>query len=382
MACVNNSLLMKEENRLKILSLVREKEQSRADIARSTGLSRAAVTLIVDALIKDGLIVEGEAVRTGVGRRPTKLEVCPDAYVAIGIDLSRIGCNVSYINFASKTVMEDSIPFMTDADSTISAVCDSINHALETKFSGKRILGVGVCCPGPIDSQNGVILNPPGLEMFHGFGVKQAIESRIDLRVLLEKDTNALAVCEKNIRKTDEDIVYLLADHGIGCGVIKDSKLLCSKGGMGCEIGHVTLKYDGERCRCGNVGCAELYASIPAILDKANKETAKKFDFSTFIELVNGGDHKAKRIMVDYTSILSAVCVGAVNLFEPDVIVLGGQLKQAEKLLSESIEQKLLGATLSCGHRKVRVLGSVLGENARAYSAAELVIERYLIGGQ
>ena len=65
-----------------------------------------------------------------------------------------------------------------------------------------------------------------------------------------------------------------------------------------------------------------------------------------------------------------------------DVIVLGGQLKQAEKLLSESIEQKLLGATLSCGHRKVRVLGSVLGENARAYSAAELVIERYLIGGQ
>lgn len=380
MTKANNSLLMKEMNRKKILSLIRKKAQSRADIARSTGLSRAAVSIIADDLIKDGLIVEGETVKSETGRRPTMLSICPDAYISIGIDLSRTGCNISYIDFASKVVFKSYVALCESADLTILKVCQSVRAELSERFPSKKVLGIGVCCPGPIDAEMGVILNPPGLEMFHNFGIVDSITSHLGLSVFLEKDTNALAISEKNAGKFEGDIVYLLADHGIGCGVVKDGKLFGAKGGMGCEIGHVTLKFDGERCRCGNVGCAELYASIPAILKIAADTFGESIDWGTLVEMAEKDIRVANDLMQRYADMLSTVCVGAVNLFEPDYIVLGGELKYAEGILAPLIEQRIASSCLSRAKRNVRVIGTAFGDNARAYAAAELVIENYFVG--
>ena len=380
MTGANNSLLMKEQNRQKVLSLIREKEQSRAQISRATGLSRAAVTLIVEGLIKEGLIIEGESVKSDTGRRPTMLKLHPDAYIAIGVDVSRDKLCVSYTDFTSKTVYENTVALGDDADSSVNALCDSIKSELRDRFADKKILGVGICCPGPVDTINGVILNPPGLESFHNYNIKQAVEQRLNLPVTVQKDTNALAIAEKNAGKLDGDTLFLLADHGLGCGVIKDGKLLTAKGGMGCEIGHVTLKYDGEKCRCGNVGCAELYVSVPALLEKAQKTLGRSIELCELVKMADCGEQKAKSLMDEYSAMLATVCVGAVNLFEPEYIVLGGELKRASGVISKAIERRIAESRLSRGSGQVLVSGSILGENARACAAAELVIEDYFLG--
>ena len=378
---VNNSLLMKETNRQKVLSLIRDESLSRADIARATGLSRAAVTLIVDGLIMDGLVLEGDAVRSDTGRRPTMLKIRPEAFVSIGIDVSRAGCNVAFTNFDSEILYEMHVDFKHDANSSVKTLCERIRGVIRERLDTSKILGVGVCCPGPIDSDRGVILNPPGLDEFYNFNIKDAICAELDLPVLLEKDTNALAVSEKNACKLNGDLLFLLADHGIGGGVIKDGKLFCAKGGMGCEIGHVTLKFDGERCRCGNIGCAELYASIPAILNKAERALGERVDWQTLVKMATDNDGMALSVMHEYAAILATVCTGAVNLFEPDFIVLGGELKSATHILKPEIEKKLECSTLSRSARKVCVQRSALGENSRAFATSELVIENYLNGG-
>lgn len=380
MGGVNNSLLMKETNRQELLYLIRERPQSRADLARATGLSRAAVTLIVDGLIKEGLVIEGNAVKSETGRRPTILNVNPEAYIAVGVDISREGCQLTFSDFASNVLYENTVPICDDADTTVKYICDSIQAALHERFFERRLLGVGVCCPGPIDSDAGVILNPPGLEVFNGYNIRSIMESRLSLPVYLEKDTNALAIAEKNKAHLDSDFLFLLTDHGVGCGVIKNGKLFCSKGGMGCEIGHVTLKIDGERCRCGNVGCAELYASIPAMLNKASEIFGKRIDWHTIIELAELSDERATAILNEYAALLSVVCTGAVNLFEPEYIVLGGELKHAAKLIKHKVEERINMSSLSRAAREVKVICSSLGENTRAHAASELVIEKYFGG--
>ena len=380
MTRANNSLKMKETNKLRVLGLIREREISRADIARATGLSRAAITFITDELIKEGLICEGEAKKSQNGRRPTMLKICSDAYLAVGIDINRDACNVTVVDFSSFVRVQCAVELGADADMTVQALVNAINHSIDENLSGIKVLGVGICCPGPIDRARGAILNPPGLEVFHNYTIVDKLRDSLGLPVYLEKDTNALALAQKNAAHIGGDFLYLLADHGLGCSYVKDGKVFSGRGGMGCEIGHVTIKLDGERCRCGNIGCAELYASIPAALTLANKKGVECDSWEGLVSLCEADDKLARSTMREYGEILATACVGAVNLFEPDYIVLGGKLKEAENTLRDAIEQAVDQRSLSRGTRKVKVISSSQKEDSRATSAAQIVIEKYLMG--
>ena len=377
----SNTLQMREANKLRILRLIREGDHSRADIARSTGLSRAAVTLIVDDLINNRLVVEGQSRRSETGRRPTVLMLSPNAYVSIGIDLSREGFDVTFTNFASEILRELHIDFDNDARSSTEVLCKKLYGIIESDFAKDRILGICVCCPGPLDRERGIIINPPGLDAFHNFNVVQYLYDSLHIPIFLEKDTNALAVAEKNSSKLDTDFIYVLADHGLGCGVIKDGEVFCGRGGMGCEIGHVTLKYDGKKCRCGNVGCAELYASVPKVLSNAQTRMNRKTSMNELIKMYSDGDEVAISVLDEYAYILGTVCTGAANIFEPCYIVLGGALSEASAIIGHVIEKKVNDLSLTGSLSKITVIPSSLTPNARGFAAAQLIIEKFLNGG-
>ncbi|MBE6583714.1 MAG: ROK family transcriptional regulator [Ruminococcaceae bacterium] len=382
MTRVNNSLYMKETNKLRILDLIRKGECSRADVARVTGLSRAAVTIIVDDLIKNTLVLEGHAAKSDSGRRPTMLKLNPDAYIAIGVDVSREGCGILFSDFTSRPVFKSRVELCYSAEQTVDEICEIIKTELQNLFAHRRVLGIGVCCPGPVDTQSGTILNPPGLDMFHNFKIKEAVEQRLSLRVTLQKDTNALAVAERNVSGIDGDLMFILADHGLGCGIIKDGKIFCGYGGMGCEIGHTTVKFDGDTCRCGNVGCAELYASIPSILKNAKDAGCECENISDLVKLAKEGDSCAAEALRCGGEMLGVACVNAVNIFEPDYIVLGGELGESSFIIKEAIKNRIDMTGISRDRHSVHVVCSALDEDARAFAAAETVIEGYILGGQ
>lgn len=375
MTKANNSVSMRENNRLAILNRIRKNPLSRADLARETGLTRAAVTIITDALIEEGIIKSGEVIKSESGRRPTMLCLNPDAHVSIGIDISRDGCSVVFADFSGNKLLEKKFEFCESADDTVKRICSYISLELEVHGYASKALGVCICSPGPIDFARGVILTPSRLELFHNFDVVGAVSLYLDFPVYLEKDTNVLAIAEKNLGDSDKDMMLLIADHGIGCSIIKDGRVFTGRDGMGCEIGHTTVDINGEVCPCGNVGCAELYASIPAIVKKTGAKS-----WPDLIEKAKDGESASIDALEYQSKILSTLCVNAANLFEVENIVLGGGLVAADFIVNDFIDNALKKSAMSRGVHGFSVASSRLGENTRAYAAAVTVTEKYFNG--
>ncbi len=361
-------LEQKRGNALIVLRHVREAPLSRAELSRRTGLTRAAITGIVDSLIEEGLLRDGTIEKTSLGRRPTMLELVPSAYYSVGIDLARDGVRLSVLDFSMKTVFES----FWENEKGKADILDEIKATVLGLKEHYKLLGIGVVSPGPVDRINGKILRPGGLEVWHDFSVNELSEL-CGLDVFLQKDTAALAIAEKRFIGSDRSFLVLLADHGLGGGFIYNGELFESQYGFGSEIGHISIDIGGERCHCGNFGCAELYASIPSALKAAKK---KNLDLS-WSELVKCSDASCRKILSKQAEALASVCVNTVNMLEPENIILEGELCLEYEFFREKIERVISERCFTDAGKKVTVEASALPQNARVFSAANLVFEKY-----
>ena len=369
-----NAALMKKSNRLSILRAVRAGNISRAELARRTGLTRAAVTMLVDELIGEGLLTEGVAVRSDKGRRPTMLSLGEGSALAIGIDLSREGVSLAVCDLSMRVLKE----ICFERDLTRDEIISQINYAIEELSKDRRILGVGFVAPGPVDTEKVKILEPTGLEKWHGFEVSSLCEV-FGLPVFLERDTRALAIAEAGLNPRRQSFISLLADHGLGGAFVYGGRIFGSKEGFGCEIGHVSIDPSGEICSCGSRGCAELYASIPAIMRRSAK---RGLGYSDFGELIKAAEENstAMVLLLEMADRLSSALLCAVNLLEPGEIILSGKLAEAAHILKEPIEKRLKSEAFTSAGRSVRVCASALGSSSRALAAAGVVIQKYFDG--
>ena len=362
---------MKQGNAIGILRLLREAPLSRAELARRMGLTRAAVTGIADRLIAEGLVREGKAAKIAKGRHPTLLELVPEAFYAVGIDVSREGTTLCFLDFSMHPVEECT----WGAELAREQVLHELTKCIRQASQKYRLLGVGVVAPGPVDCTAGRIAHPVGLEKWHGFCISE-LEARLSLPTVLKKDTSALAIAEKSKLGSGSSFLVLLADHGLGGGYVYNGKLFEPSAGLGCELGHVSIDANGPRCDCGNRGCAELYASIPATLMRARRR-GLDVSFEELVARALAGERVALQTMEEQADALSAVCVGAVNVLEPECIVLEGKLCAAHPFLKERIERALGSRCFTEQGRTVQIKTSALPHNARAFSAANLILESY-----
>jgi predicted NBD/HSP70 family sugar kinase len=367
---------MRESNQRLIIDFIRKKPLSRADLSRAMGLSRAAVTILTNSLIEQGIIINGKAIKSESGRRPTLLHLNSDAYISIGIDLCREGCEILLTDFSGNEILRKKTDFLENAEKTVSLICEEITLALSIVNRDSTVLGLCICAPGPIDYERGMILNPSGFSLFHNYDIKAAFASHFNFPVYLEKDTNVLAIAENKREDIQGDLMFLLADHGIGCSSIKDGCLFLGRDGIGGELGHTTININGPQCVCGNVGCAEMYASIPATLKNANETS-----WETLISKAKCGNQIAINALRTQGKILAALCVNAVNLFEPHNIILGGKLIEADFILKDMIQNALDESAFLRNTIKAKVYSSHLGKNSRSFAAAITALEYYFRGG-
>ena len=369
-----NAALMKKSNRLSILRAVREGDISRAELARRTGLTRAAVTMLVDELIGEGLLTEGVAVRSDKGRRPTMLSLGEGSPLAIGIDLSREGVSLTVCDLSMRVMRE--IAFARDLSRE--QMLTQIKCVVEELRRERRILGIGFAAPGPVDTEKMKILEPTGLEKWHGFEAS-SLREVMKLPIFLERDTRALAIAEAGLNPRRQSFISLLADHGLGGAFVYDGRIFGSREGFGCEIGHVSIDPSGDICSCGSRGCAELYASIPAIMRRSAK---CGLGYSDFGELIKAAEENstARALLLEMADRLSSALLCAVNLLEPYEIILSGKLAEAAHILKEPIEKRLKREAFTSAGRSVRVCASALGSSSRALAAAGVVIQKYFDG--
>ena len=180
-----NAEYTKEYNRKTVLKLLRIAPMSRSAIAREMGLTRATLSLIAEKLITDGIIREDSAGEAHQGRTPVPLYLCPDAYYTIGVYLNRKSCRVALVNINEDILLKKSVNIDEHNESLkITLLADCIRSIIsESEVPREKIIGIGVSCPGPIDSKNGRILNPPYFDIWHHTDICSLLNRMLDLPV-------------------------------------------------------------------------------------------------------------------------------------------------------------------------------------------------------
>lgn len=330
-----NASVMRDENRKLILNLIRLQPISRVELAEQTHLTRASVTQIVDDLLSAGLVEEKEAVVcSSRGRRRVTLVLKGSGHYVFGVNIGRTNCHVGLMNLAGEVKTRCTLPVAgLDAAQVLQSISDAI-AAMRKNVRG-TVLGVGVCTPGPVDYVSGRVLNPPYFPGWQNVPLCGILSQKTGLKVLLERDTNARALEEKYFGSCRDvsNFMLLQIHRGVGAGVMIGDKLYRGAGGMGAEIGHTSVCFNGPVCTCGNRGCLELYLRPEHLYEGT--------EYSTWAEASK--DSSVLRRCAEY---LAAGLVNAVNLFDLERIVLSGDLAENSagllELLEPMIRQRVL----------------------------------------
>ena len=257
-----NADYTKEYNRKAVLSMLRRSSMSRAELARATGLSRAATSLIAEELLKDGIVMELPPQSVGRGRSATPLAVRADSYYALAVDLARKSCSVGLCDMSGHLLQFRAFP---DQDGLLDLIIEALRRMAQSVDKSK-ILGIGISSPGPLDCEGGKILNPPQFDRWHGVEISAILSQALDLPAYLEHDVCALALHQLEMGHS-RNFMLVFVDIGIGAAIMSDGELVGNSRYFTGEVGHTTIRFDGRQCACGNRGCLETYASIPALLE-------------------------------------------------------------------------------------------------------------------
>ena len=334
MTNATNSGIMKQKNKRLIINLIRKNEISRADIAKITNLTKASVSIIIDDLIKSGIVTESECLDKGVGRKPINLKINPDFMYAVGINLTRSYAEVGIVDITGKISVQQKLD-ISPKNKAIENIIKAINRMTsDNNISFDSIYGIGVTAPGPVDSANTTILNPVNFDEWHYENIGLRLKNAFNTNVYLENVSGGLALCEKyfGIGKDLNDFLLLKVSDGIGAGIISGNKLLKNAS----EFGHTSIDYNGILCKCGNRGCVERYAAIPEIL--------KGTKYNNWNEVVDAGDDKLIKKEADY---LSCAIINAVNLFGFESIILDGEVNYNPEKLIGYIKKNLKNNTIA-----------------------------------
>jgi predicted NBD/HSP70 family sugar kinase len=371
-------------NRLRVIHALRDQGLiSRAEISRRTGLSRSTVSSLVADLQADGLVVErpepGLARGAQGGRPPILLSFEPSAGAAIGIDFDHHDLRVAVADLSSRIIAERSRPIDTDHDAEegLEAATELVAEVLaEAGIDRRRVIGAGMCLPGPIDSETGIVGSSAILPGWVGVAAGEEMQRRLDMPILVDNDANLSALAEAAFGAARDagDLIYLMISSGIGAGLVLDGRLYRGSLGLAGELGHVFVDPDGAVCRCGNRGCLETVAGTDALTDLLRRSHGEGITTQTMLQLAREGDLGCRRVIADAGRAIGQVTATLVNVLNPELIVIGGELAAAGDLLLDGVRESLARGALPTASEHAGVVASVLGNRAEVLGAIALVL--------
>ena len=385
-----NATKMKLVNRRRVLELLSLKPVSRAELARRTGMTRASISNIVDELLQEGWVNEGSVIAGGVGRNSTSVQLNPRAYRMGGITMDRHMCLVGVSDFAGNLlkvarVFQEPGCGRTELLERLENQLEELLRQLDEEdraagLTPPPLLGIGIASPGPLDSVGGYILDAVGFEGWSGISITAHVEKRFSCPAYLKNDANASALAERRhvIKKEDESFLELWVDEGLGSGVMMNGQLFDGCDRCGTELGHVTIRWDGPRCSCGNYGCAELYAAIPNIVKYAVTVRPDLDSWETIVDLAAAKDMDALGVMRKEAGYLTAVILNAVNVLDINKVILVGGITYKEKYICNMISQVMERRLSFSSRRQVEVSGAGLNGSKKILAGTNLVFEEYL----
>ncbi|CAD5997135.1 ROK family transcriptional regulator [Agreia sp. COWG] len=369
---------------------------SRVEIAEQTGLSAQTVSNVSRRLLDTGVIREAGIRNLGVGKPRTILQLDPSGHYAIGVHIDPAVLTFVLLNMEGEILTHTTsrTPSAADPSAVISLMSRSIEAIIvSSDIDRRRVLGVGIASPGPIDMTRGVVLDPPLLTNWHGVALRDELESATGFFVLLEKDVTAAAVGElwKSAGSERDDFLYFYYGTGVGVGMVLGREVVRGPTNNAGDAGHIVVDPRGPVCRCGRRGCLGDAISPERIVRSAIsggviRDPGRDLDlvfideaFSRVASLAYDGDEKALALLEDVARDVSEAIVTIVNLLDLDHVVLGGPYGgRVSGFLLDRLPELINGSAALATLRPVRVTGSSIGNDGSAVGAACLVLDATL----
>ncbi|MBS4198220.1 ROK family transcriptional regulator [Bacillus sp. FJAT-49732] len=384
--------LIKELNKSIILDVIRKNGPiSRAEIAKKINISPTTVTSAVSDLIRDSLVVEGGTGESSGGRKPILVQLNPDVCFLIGVAIDASKITIAELNLNAKVKRKEVHSLEENVDYDLSSeLILMIEHFFKKCKNLNDCLGISITIQGIVDSEKGIVAYNPKLKI-DNLPLKNAIEDAFNIPTYIDNDTNGSLLAEKGFGnyQQSKNLIYVTIGDGVGASIlVNDSIFRGFHGGAG-EFGHTTIDYKGAPCTCGNVGCLENYISWRTIYIRivseimAGKESLLveevKGDFSKitpeiFRKAIYYGDELAKSILDDVAFYLGTGIVNLIHLFNPERIILGGELAFENPLLIQKVNEHISHYALQTHTRGVKVFPSSFGNDSEVVGSASLLL--------
>jgi predicted NBD/HSP70 family sugar kinase len=375
---------LRELNRLKVLEIVRERGTvSRAEIATLTGLARSTVSTLVGELQRAGLVVEREDSRADgpalSGRPPLMVSLDPDAGTVVGIQFDHDYVRVAVADLSLAILAEGVIGSDVDHDAQAgleagAALASSLLE--EAGVDSDRLIGVGVALSGPIYSDTGEVSSATILPSWVGVDVASWLGERLGVPVNVENDANLGALAESVLGagRGASEMAYVMLSSGIGGGLILGGRLYRGAHGSAGEIGHVSIDETGHMCRCGSRGCLETMVGAGALIEMLRRSHGEDITVERMIALARDGDPGCERVIADAGNTVGRVAAALCNEFNPERIVVGGELAQAGDLLLGPMRESIRRYAIPAAAEDLTVVPGELGDRAELMGALVLVV--------
>ena len=308
----------------------------------------------------------------------------------LGIDLGGTKILTAIVDPAGNMLSRDHsvTPAAKGSDAVIQSILNSVNRALEqSALSPASLRAVGVGAPGLSNPETGVLFTSPNLPGWEDVPLREIIEESLGKKAYLINDANAAALGELyfGAARGARNFIYLTVSTGIGGGIVIDEKIYPGSRGTAGEVGHMTIDDPGPLCNCGNRGCWETLASGTALAREA-KRRIQEGAVTTILENCGGdlekvtaeGIHKAAqggdalaRILIERTSYYLGVgLANLINVFNPELIVIGGGLSNIGDMLLQPAFQEAGRRAFKQSYGALRFAQAELGRNSGVLGAA------------
>jgi predicted NBD/HSP70 family sugar kinase len=253
---------------------------------------------------------------------------------------------------------------------------------MDQELPQEKILGIGINAPGPIDMHLGEIINPPNFDLWHNVNIVREFKKHFNLNVFLENNSKSLAIAEKNYGKGSEfnSFMLMVVDSGIGAGFVINENIYRGFYGLGSEIGHVSIDFNGKQCNCGNKGCMEVYASIPSVIENIQRYDKNITTWNEIVDKALDGNVKCKKAIEKEALYLSAGIVNVMNILELEAVVLTGTIRYKPDIIMESIQKNVWKSMITRKLHKLIITNSSIVKNPGVVSAASIIFERFFKG--
>ncbi len=376
-----------------VLRLIWDEQRiSRADIAREAGLSRSTVSEIINEILPMGLVAEvGEGPSRG-GRRPIVLEFQDKACVILGVEMGGSHVAVALTDLRGKVLTWETRehPVRSDPPGTRQVIAELCRLCLEAPVAADRpLVGIGVAVPCPVDPAHPDRLSSAVLPAWDERLGLDDLSEQLGVPLLVDNDANLGALAEYwwGLGGNADNLAYIKVATGIGSGHIIGGDIYRGATGVAGEIGHIAIDPKGGPCICGLRGCLVTLVGGRALEARAAELrpeypqsglTGKKFTIHEIEDAALAGDPLAMQVIHEAADYLGIAISGLLNLMNPSVVVLGGDLARLGELVLAPLRQSIRSRTLVSSVSAAEILVSKLGTQSVAVGAATLVLKAAL----